>query len=582
MKLNLGAERNTQEPVAIPIQALRQHMHLIGYTGTGKTTALITLLLGLLPLVTQKKCVFIIDRLGGFSMDLLRWFASQYCPAWVRERLIYIEASREDLVVPMNPLLHGTPGEGYYRTARAAEIVLRGWANQDLAQMPRLARWMFNSMYAVALLGLTIADAAHLLFPQSNLHRRILNCLPEQLRVEWELIIKATGNQAEIQLESTRNRLKPFFDCPGLRAMFSSATNCLDVGRWMREHKIVIINLAPMGKLPEQSADTLGGLIVNEIFSVARSLPPELRKETLVILDEFQRFVGPDLEFSLAESRQLKTSLLLSHQSFSQLKQGDVDLTSLIFQAQTRLALRVGGNDANILAEELAGMTYDPMKVKAEIWHRSQRVSGHRIMDLQSTSTSEQFARQWSDTYGVKYSRNENRVQGAVTGESISRGDQTNRGQGGSEGRGTTFGSHQSLVPIYEDYMQLASRTYATFDEQKYEWAKKLRQLKRGQGVLQIVDDSRLYEVDIRKATHGVLALDWEKVQKRLPNVADAYLRLIERNCQQEWFVSPARIARETTERLQRVLQPPIVLQSPLISEPLGNEPSGQSDVDLL
>ena len=54
------------------------------------------------------------------------------------------ELARTHVAIPMNPLLHTTPGEGYYRTARAAEIVLRGWDNQDLASTPRLMRWLFN------------------------------------------------------------------------------------------------------------------------------------------------------------------------------------------------------------------------------------------------------------------------------------------------------------------------------------------------------------------------------------------------------------------------------------------------------
>ena len=77
--------------------------------------------------------------------------------------------------------------------------------------------------------------------------------------------------------------------------MFSSSHNYLDVLRWMRERRIVVINLAPLGVLPETIADTIGGLVVNEVFSVARSLPPGQRVETLVCLDEFQRFAMPVL-----------------------------------------------------------------------------------------------------------------------------------------------------------------------------------------------------------------------------------------------------------------------------------------------
>ena len=567
MNILIGWDRETKKPIYFPLSALERHVHLIGYTGAGKTTAIITFLLALLSIPFHRKCVVIIDRLGGFSLDLLRWFASGLCPPWVRERLVYIEGAREDVTVPINPLLYGTPGEGYYRTARATEIVLRGWASQDITQMPRLARWLFNCFWAACQQGLTIGDCVHFLRPHSPLHKPLINSLPDGLKWEWKQILEAHGNQAEVQLESCRNRLTPVFEAPGLRAMFSSSKNYLDVRRWMREKKIVLINLAPLGKLPETMADTIGGLVVNEVFSVARSLEPQEREETLLVLDEFQRFVGPDLEFSLAESRQLKTSLVMSHQSFSQLVRGEVDLTSLIFQAQTRLMLKVAGLDAEVLAAELAGFTYNPLRVKDEIWRRSQRISGHKIVELQSRSQSENFARQWSETFSTGRSRNDNVVRrdssdDVVRGQSAGRTDQSGRGKSGTQGGASTTGSHETLVPVYEEYLELASRNYYTFEEGKNEWGRDLRRLRPGQGILQIANDGQLHLINVKRSTPGHLEFDWATVRKNLPSVAEAYDRLLEENFRQECFVSPAVIEAETQKRLEQALQPKLTVRA--------------------
>ena len=67
-----------------------------------------------------------VDRLGSFSHDLLRWFASPFCPAWARDRLVYIEPAREDVVLGFNPLLYDTPAHGYFRVTRATDLVLPG------------------------------------------------------------------------------------------------------------------------------------------------------------------------------------------------------------------------------------------------------------------------------------------------------------------------------------------------------------------------------------------------------------------------------------------------------------------------
>ena len=56
------------------------------------------------------------------------------------------------------------------------------------------------------------------------------------------------------------------------------------------------------------------------------------RYTTYLWLDEFQNFVGPDIESALPEVRQLALRLILSHQSLSQLKRGDYDLSNMIYQ----------------------------------------------------------------------------------------------------------------------------------------------------------------------------------------------------------------------------------------------------------
>jgi hypothetical protein len=344
----------------------------------------------------------------------------------------------------------------------------------------------------------------------------------------------------------------------------------------MRDRKIVVINLAPKDKLPSEIADMIGGLVVNEVTSVARSLLPEERVETLLVLDEFQRFVGPDLEFSLAESRQLKTSLILSHQSFSQLKREDVDLTSLIFQAQSRLMLNVQGYDANLLAEELAAMTYDAMRVKDENWQRRQRISGHKIIELQSWGTNDQEAQNWNESFGQKWSNRESvarrygEMDPLMTG-GTDHGHQDSAGRGGSATSGRTHQTHQQLVPIYEEYMELANTTYFTFDEQKNEWGKKLRKQNRGQGVWRAVDDDQIHEIDVEQMAPGHLALEWSLVKKNLPQVVEAHDRMMEENFRLSCFVAPALIERETEERLRRILRPRIELTSP--AAPVEDDP---------
>src|SRR2546422_1053502 len=211
MNIFLGHDKNTGQKIYLPKKSFDTLWHLIGGTGKGKTTAIHTMLHGLLLDPNANDCWFILDRMGNLSYELLLWMVSEFCPPFIRERVVYIEPACEDVVIGFNPLLFNSPGEGFYKVSRSTETILRGWESTDIQAMPRLARWMFNAFWAAAQLGLTISDCVHLLNPGSPFHSSLLYCLPPLLKAEWDEILRAHGSEATRILESTRNRLKPYF-----------------------------------------------------------------------------------------------------------------------------------------------------------------------------------------------------------------------------------------------------------------------------------------------------------------------------------------------------------------------------------
>ena len=557
IQLGTGDDGQT---VRIPKSAFQTHFHLIGGTGKGKTTAIHTLLHQLMIDPFEDACFLIVDRLGNLSFELLMWMASDFCTDDVRKRLVYIEPSNEQHVVGFNPLLFDTPAHGYYKVSRATEIILRAWESVNIEAMPRLARWTFNAFWAAAQLGLTIADCVHFLLPGSPHHEPLLACLPDRLRFEWQELISAKGSEVVRILESSRNRLKPYFESDILRRMFGSTANRLDVQRFMREGKIIILNLAPQNRLSTQLADAIGALVLNEILAVARSLPRGVRYPTYLLLDEFQNFVGPDIEAALPEVRQLGLRLILSHQGFSQLERGDYDLTTMIFQAQNRLIFGVQGEDADLLAHELASLTFDARRIKDEIYSRRQLLSGHELIELKSWSESEgntescQSDRGWSNSSNASLSEREGSPYDT-------RGRGTGKGESGREGSGRSR-SHQSsesraqhLKPKYDEFRELASRTYSSFDEQKNEWAREVRRLKTGEALVRLVDDHRLHRVKVKRSAAGYLGWPLEKIREELPEVFDDVDRLIEDNYRSDIFSTPAAIDDEIDRRIASVLQ---------------------------
>ena len=555
----LGQDLDRNQPIYLPPESFQTHYHLVGGTGAGKTTALHQLLRTIMLEPHAKSCLFIIDPMGNFSRDLLRWMVSSRRFQHVRDRLIYMEPARERYVLPMNPLRFDTQARFYYQIARAVDLILRAWKAQDVGEQPRLMQWSYKTMSAMATLGYPIATSRYLLHGGTDEHKAIVRQLPDELHHEWLEILKSKGSEATRILESTRNRFDPFFKSVILQRMFGQIENRFDTERFIRERRIVIVNLASLGKLPSKLANTIGALIVNEVFEAAYNMAAKHGRRavepTYVVLDEFQRFVGPDIEDALPTVRQMGLRLILAHQSFSQLEQGDIDLSNMIWQARSRLCFANSARDADIMAEELAKLTFDKMTVKDVRTTRRQRIAGYRTIWLESEGTTMSDSETVIDQHTVGYNSH--------TGESRRSGDprrmeNTGTGRsstdvsGGSRGStsGTSHGRGQHREPIHEEIEEISNITYESFEEHSLDWMKVIRVLGPGHAFATLVADPNLYRV----------LVNYEPVRET-KRIEDAVDELILRNFEQDMFISAEEADRMAEQDRIRLLNTsPIVL----------------------
>ena len=299
------------------------------------------------------------------------------------------------------------------------------------------------------------------------------------------------------------------------------------------------------------------------------------------------------MEFAIPEVRQLGIRLILSHQSRSQLRQGNNDLSSIMWQLQNRLLFAVQSDDADIFAHEFASILYDPKKIKDEMYSRRQLLREQRIIHLASWSESESEALNWQETFGTNWNTNSSKSQnlgwndgksnsiarkpnaaaadqvqtlGNSNGTSGGLGSAESEGTGGNQGGGkggsstkTASRSHaESILPVYDDFMEITKRTFMTFEEQSHEWGREIRNLRTGQALVRLVDDRNIYRVDIERYQPGYLSMDDDRLRRRMPQAIERMERFLEENAQSEYFVSPQSIERETELRLESILNPVI------------------------
>lgn len=571
LPISLGRDLDSGLPVQLNLDALARHLHIAGATGTGKTVALHTVLQPVMKQPGKRPaCLFVIDPLGGLSRDLLMWMASPRCPSHVRRRLVYIEPANNDVVVPFNPLRSAVGDDRFYHVARTVDLIMRAWQAQDMGQQPRLMQWSYAAMSAIAEMQLPIAVSEYLLHPGSDEHKAILRRLPDGLRHRWLEILNAKGSEPTRILESTRNRFDPIYSAPQTRRMLGVIENRLDVERMIRERRIVILNVAKLGKMSHHLGNTIGALVLNEIFETAFRMATVYGRQTvdptLVVLDEFQRFAAsPDIEAAIPTVRQVGLKLLMAHQSFSQLEQGEIDLRSMIFQAQSRLMFANSAEDADIIANELAVLSFDPRRIKHEIYQRKQLVKGHRIVWLESEGCSDTQADSTMNQRSIGYNRSS-----GTSRHSEANGNTHNDGSGTASGRvegntravsrSTSQSRSQSNLPIYDEFRELSSLQYTGFDEQLLDWMKTIRNLRTGNCFGKFVDDPHLYR----------MLIDHNPVRETL-RAEVRYRELLQQNYEQDFFISRQEADRLAEQaRLQLLETPQIVLSS------------GQSVGDLL
>ncbi|EMI55108.1 hypothetical protein RSSM_03432 [Rhodopirellula sallentina SM41] len=489
--------------------------------------------------------MFVIDPMGGLAEALLNYLAHPYlCTDEVRKRLVYLEPADTDWVMPFSSLDHRDADELYYALGRHCDCMLRTGRDHDLTTQLRLRRWLYTCFLSTAMMRYPPAAAQFLLRPGTEQHEVMLSQLPDVLQLEWAEIINAGSRERITMLDSTRNRLAPFFSCPALSRMLSRTQNYFDVARFFREKRIVIINLDTKGKLDRNVAHAIGGLLANQIIEGARNLSPMLVGPSILVMDEFQHFVDDTMYENLPLLRQRGMGVVLSHQSFDQLIKGEVDMSSIVWQARSRVVLPNDGADADLIAQELASLNYDPKAVKDEIVSFRQKKVGQQLVKLHGGNSVSTTSSATDETRSLGGNTGTARpLHGGALEGSKSHGESWNRGQ--SEKKATSVGETESwsetLVDILEDFYEVSGRTFYTFEDQMRCMARDIRQLRTGQGFLKLKDDPRLRRVDFDRlamaATNEIIERRAELLER---NYRDASLFLPKAVVEQDWerFVS--------------------------------------------
>lgn len=304
----LGRRRYSHWPVQLRSDDRFMHMHILGPTGSGKSSSI------LMPLIRQDleagRGITLIEPKGDLSYTAYQTALS--CHA----TLIYFDPHRPDCA-------HYNPLNG------PADVAAEGlsWALNQITEaghpfyaVTSRVLLMYSVMAVKESLGDT-ADLRHVLdflrsesFREDTLSRtedlRILSYFHEQMK-------QIGARTAQEQRQGLLNRLELLLVNPDVRRVLSGPGD-FNWDSVLQENINVIcpLSLARLG----ESAKVLGTLLWHGLaMATYRRLKSASVNPYFLYLDEFHQYVTPDLGDYLALARGYSVGMVLAHQDLGQL-----------------------------------------------------------------------------------------------------------------------------------------------------------------------------------------------------------------------------------------------------------------------
>lgn len=303
----------TPKKLSISPKDSLEHCHLIGPTGSGKSTTMEHLILSD---IKAARSVLVLDPKADLISSLLARIPEERA-----EDVVVIDPSSPN-PCGFNPLGF----QSYQNKALIADAVLS--VLREIWQDSWGVR--IQDILSATLLALSGIDGATLLWiypllTDGHFRRRIISGVKDKIGLMsfWAEFESLSDLQREQWIAPVANKLRQLTLRPGLRNVLGQAHPKFDLKDLFTQRKIVLVPLNK-GLIGGESARLLGSLIVGLTWTLAlgrASIPPERRHLVSIYVDELQDYLNlpTDLSDALAQARGLGVGMTLAHQYRDQL-----------------------------------------------------------------------------------------------------------------------------------------------------------------------------------------------------------------------------------------------------------------------
>ena len=335
--------RNDNQPFYIKDTDRLGHIYVIGKTGVGKSTLLLTMAISD---VQNGKGICIIDPHGDIAEGILA-----HIPEHRLNDVIYFNPKDIAYPIAFNPLKGIHPNYHHLVASGLISTFKKIWADSWGPRLEYILR--FSLLTLLEYPHATLLDIQPLLTDSTYRNTILTYVTNPHTRSFWRNEFeKYTPSLRAEAITPILNKTGVFLTSIPLRNIVGQQTRSFKMQEVMDGGKILIANLSK-GEIGEDASSLLGSILVTamQLAALFRSTQQEQdRKPFYLYVDEMHSFVSLSFVDILAEARKYKLSLFLTHQYIDQI---DERIRAAIFgNVGTIISFRIGAQDAAVMAKE--------------------------------------------------------------------------------------------------------------------------------------------------------------------------------------------------------------------------------------
>ena len=339
----LGENEHRAETVEIhlPLEARLRHMHVVGASGTGKSTLLVNLIL---QDIEQGHGVGVLDPHGDLIDEVLGRLPKERV-----DEVVLFDPAENEYVIGWNMLGAGSEVEKELLASDLVGVFRRlstSWGDQMSAVLDTAILSFLESER-----GGTLVDLRQFLVDRAFRTKFLATVRDPHLVSFWttEFPVLA-GRKAQAPILT---RLNTFLRSRMIRRVVTEERQQLDFRDLVDSGRIFLGKLA-QGLIGEENASLLGSLLVSKFHQVTlmrQDQSPEERRPFLLHLDEVHHVATPSMAALFSGARKYRLGVTAAHQDMYQIHARVPEVErAMLANAHTRICFRAGEEDARSLA----------------------------------------------------------------------------------------------------------------------------------------------------------------------------------------------------------------------------------------